>query len=135
MSNIKKDNNNEILIKAVQKLQLRFPVAEIQRATGYEKGSISSFLNNKKPVSDNFLQTFSEAFKINLKEFGFTKGMERVEEIKKPTPEDEGFIKQQYEKLIAQKDAFLNNVLKENERLRNDLDFERSKNNKSLILK
>jgi hypothetical protein len=36
MSN-KNDNNNEILINAVKKLQLRFPVAEIQETTGYEK--------------------------------------------------------------------------------------------------
>ena len=109
MANFKKDNNNEILIKAVQKLQLRFPVAEIQRATGYEKGSISSFLNNKKPVSDNFLQTFSEAFKIDLKDFGFTKGLERVEEIKKPNPEITDW---------ATLKAFNEHLLKENEFLK-----------------
>lgn len=56
MTEIKIDNNNEILINAVKKLQLRFPVAEIQRATKESKGNISSFLNDKKPVSDVFLQ-------------------------------------------------------------------------------
>jgi transcriptional regulator with XRE-family HTH domain len=69
--NLRVDINNQILINAVKKLQLRFPIAEIQRATGYGKGSISNFLNNKIPVSDAFLQTFSKAFKIDLNEFGF----------------------------------------------------------------
>lgn len=80
MTEIKIDNNNEILINAVKKLQLRFPVAEIQRATKESKGNISSFLNDKKPVSDVFLQTFSDAFNIDLREFGFTKGLTRLPE-------------------------------------------------------
>lgn len=68
--NLRKDLNNQILINAVKKLQLRFPIAEIQRATKESKGNISSFLNDKKPVSDSFLKIFSEAFKIDLNEFG-----------------------------------------------------------------
>jgi hypothetical protein len=122
MSEIKIDKNNEILINAVKKLQLRFPVADIQRATGYEKGSISSFLNNKKPVSDNFLQTFSEAFNIDLREFGFTKGLIRLPETKNPQPNGEGLkdkMIQLLETSLARVEAELNRVLQENERLKN----------------
>jgi transcriptional regulator with XRE-family HTH domain len=71
VKDLRVDLNNQILINAVKKLQLRFPIAEIQRATDYGKGDISNFLTNKKPVSDNFLKTFSEAFKIDLNEFSF----------------------------------------------------------------
>jgi len=87
MANIKTDNNNEILINAVKSLQLRFPNAEIERATGFKKSAISGYLNNKTPVSDAFLQTFSEAFKIDLKQFGYTNGLERAE-IKNPQQND-----------------------------------------------
>lgn len=45
-------------------LNLRFPVAEIAKATGYGKGNISNYINNKKPVSDNFLKTFIETFNV-----------------------------------------------------------------------
>jgi hypothetical protein len=88
MTDFKTDINNQILKDAVKSLYLRFPVAEIERATKYGKGDISNFLNDKKPVSDSFLQTFSEAFKIDLKQFGYTKGLERIE-IKNPQQNDD----------------------------------------------
>jgi hypothetical protein len=88
MTDFKTDINNQILKDAVKSLHLRFPVAEIERATKYGKGDISNFLNDKKPVSDSFLQTFSEAFKIDLKQFGYTKGLERIE-IKNPQQNDD----------------------------------------------
>jgi transcriptional regulator with XRE-family HTH domain len=88
MTDIKTDNNNEILKNAVKSLQLRFPNAEIERATGFKKSAISGYLNNKIPVSDAFLQTFSEAFKIDLKQFGYTKGLERIE-TKNPQQNDD----------------------------------------------
>ena len=89
MTDFKTDINNQILKDAVKSLHLRFPNAEIERATKYGKGDISNFLNDKKPVSDAFLKTFSEAFKIDLKQFGYTNGMERAE-IKTPQPIGEG---------------------------------------------
>jgi hypothetical protein len=88
MTDFKTDINNQILKDAVKSLHLRFPVAEIERATKYGKGDISNFLNDKKPVSDAFLQTFSESFKIDLKQFGYTKGLERIE-IKNPQQNDD----------------------------------------------
>jgi len=88
MIDFKNDKNNVILKEAVKTLQLRFPVAEIERATKESKGNISSFLNDKKPVSDAFLKTFAEAFKIDLREFGYTNGLERPE-IKNSQQNDE----------------------------------------------
>jgi len=125
MTNIKTNTNNEILINAVNPLRLRFRVAEIERATGFKKSAISGYLNNKVPVSDIFMQTFSEAFKIDLKQFGYTNGMERVE-TKTPPQESGGFeLKSEYDKLIRRYESML-------DRLEKELDFERSKNNSNL---
>ena len=79
MTDFKTDTNNKILQDAVKSLRLRFPVAEIERATGFKKGAISGYLNDKVPVSDAFLKAFAEAFKIDLREFGYTNGLERAE--------------------------------------------------------
>ena len=113
MINIKTDTNNEILINAVKHLRLRFPVAEIERATGFKKSAISGYLNNKVSVSDAFLQTFSEAFKIDLKQFGYTKGLERAE-IKNPQQNSEGLEFNSLHKIIdlqAKEIEFLRELL------------------------
>lgn len=89
MADFKTDTNNKILQDAVKSLRLRFPVAEIERATGFKKGAISGYLNNKVPVSDTFLKAFADAFKVDLREFGYTNGMERVE-TKNPPQEETG---------------------------------------------
>jgi len=113
MADFKTDTNNQIFQDAVKSLRLRFPVAEIERATKYSKGDISSFLNDKKPVSDAFLQTFSEAFKIDLKQFGYTKGLERVE-TKNPQQNSEGLEFNSLHKIIdlqAKEIEFLRELL------------------------
>ena len=113
MTDFKNDINTQILKEAVKHLQLRFPVAEIERATKESKGNISSFLNDKKPVSDAFLKTFSEAFKIDLKQFGYTKGLERVE-IKNPQQNSEGLEINSLHKIIdlqAKEIEFLRELL------------------------
>ena len=69
MSDFKTDTNSNILHNATKKLRLRFPVADIVKKTGYAKGGVSDFLNGKKPVSDEFLKKFSEAYKIDLSDF------------------------------------------------------------------
>lgn len=112
MQDIKSDNNNEILINAVKKLQLRFPVADIQRATGVGKGDISNFLANKRTVSDKFLEIFSEAFNIDLREFGYTKGLKKIEQTKNPSPESEGFFKEQNKRYISENE-FLKQTVKD----------------------
>jgi transcriptional regulator with XRE-family HTH domain len=113
---MKTDINNEILIKAVKKLQLRFPVAEIERATGYGKGSISNFLNSQKPVSDKFLETFSKAFNIDLREFGYTKGLERVSELIPEHKDNEGLK----DKLIQNLERYVRRLEDDIDRMRND---------------
>ncbi|CAM1344250.1 hypothetical protein [Tenacibaculum amylolyticum] len=68
MSNYIEDKNNKILQLALEKLNLRFPVSEISNKTGTSKGNVSNFVNNKKPVSDNFLKVFIEQFGLSLTE-------------------------------------------------------------------
>jgi transcriptional regulator with XRE-family HTH domain len=69
MTEIKRNTNNEKLIKAVNYLRLEFPVVEIAEKTGMDKGNISSYLNNKKSVSSNFIKKFEEAFNIDTNNF------------------------------------------------------------------
>lgn len=110
MINIKTDTNNEILINAVKHLRLRFPVAEIERATGFKKSAISGYLNNKVSVSDAFLQTFSEAFKIDLKQFGYTKGLERAE-IKNPQQNNDESLKDKMIEILENQLRRMENAL------------------------
>ncbi len=49
-------------LKDVSKLELRFPVAEIARKTGFSKGNVSEYLDGKKEPSENFLKKFYEKF-------------------------------------------------------------------------
>lgn len=69
MSDIKRNTNNEKLIKAVNYLRLEFPVVEIAEKMGLDKGNISSYLNNKKSVSANFIKKFEQAFNIDTNNF------------------------------------------------------------------
>lgn len=41
---------------------MRFPVATIVKETGLNKGYVSAVLNGKKPISDNFWDTFNKKF-------------------------------------------------------------------------
>jgi phage repressor protein C with HTH and peptisase S24 domain len=69
MTDIQAIPDNEILQNAVKNLQLRFPIKEISEKTGYNKGTISSYISGKIPPSIPFLEIFSKEFKINLKDF------------------------------------------------------------------
>ena len=60
------DINNKIFHLALSKLNVRFPVAEIDRKTSAGKGNISAFIHNKKPISDNFIDKFIEAYNLDL---------------------------------------------------------------------
>ncbi|MGB5981090.1 MAG: hypothetical protein WBG46_02995 [Nonlabens sp.] len=66
MPDYKENTNNKMLKVVLKQLNLRFPVAEISRSTGEAKGNISSFINNKKPVSDNFIQKVVKSFNLDL---------------------------------------------------------------------
>jgi hypothetical protein len=110
MIDFKTDPNNNI--KEAVKLQLRFPVAEIERATKENK-VILVVLNNKKPVSDNFFKHLA-VFKIDLREFGYTKGLTRLVEKKTPPIKDEGLK----DKMIALLENRLKRVESLNVRLK-----------------
>lgn len=112
MTKFKTDINNQIFQDAVESLHLRFPNAEIERATGESKGNISSFLNDKKPVPDTFLQTFSDAFKIDLRQFGYTKGMERIE-TKNPSQESKGLNFKEDNVRLINENEFLKQTVKD----------------------
>lgn len=84
MTEIKRNTNNEKLIKAVNYLRLEFPVVEIAEKMNMDKGNISSYLNNRKSVSSNFIKKFEDAFNIDTSNF------ENKPEIKNPQPIGEG---------------------------------------------
>lgn len=111
MADYEKDINNIIFNKAVKTLPLRFRGAEIERATGFKKSAISGYLNNKTPVSDAFLEKFSEAFKIDLRQFGYTNGLERAE-TKNPQQSGEGKYSDKEIELIISENQYLRETLK-----------------------
>lgn len=118
MSEIKRNTNNEKLIKAVNYLRLEFPVVEIADKMNMDKGNISSYLNNKKSVSSNFIKKFEAAFNIDTSNF------ENKPETKNPPQNESGFSIQQHY------DNILKHYVDLADRLQKELNFERSKNNK-----
>ena len=55
----------------IKDLDIRFPVAEIQRRTGIGKSQISATLSGKIPMSDSFYKKFKESFKKDKEELVF----------------------------------------------------------------
>lgn len=51
----------------VSSLKLKFPVAAIQKATGFGKGTVSQYLNKRLEPSENFIKIFYEHFSDSLK--------------------------------------------------------------------
>lgn len=51
MTDFKEDNNTAIFQRAIKKLRLRFPVADIVKKTGYTKGAVSNYLNGVNTIS------------------------------------------------------------------------------------
>lgn len=56
----------DLFYKDLERLGLRFPVAEIHRRTGLNKGSISEYLNRKREPSQGFIDAFYREFKDEL---------------------------------------------------------------------
>lgn len=50
------------LQKRINQYGMRFPVASIAKETGLNKGYVSAVINGKKPISDNFWDTFNKKF-------------------------------------------------------------------------
>lgn len=56
------DKRLEIVQNRINQYGMRFPVANIAGRIKFDRGYISSVLNGKKPMSDNFWSKFNEAF-------------------------------------------------------------------------
>ena len=56
------EDRRSAVLKILEERKIRFPVADIHKATGIDKGMISNYLNGKKPISDKFYSTFMEKF-------------------------------------------------------------------------
>lgn len=65
MADYKDNPNNRKLKKLVDLLGLTKPGSKIVMATGYDKGNVSSFLNNKKPVPDGLLQQLYNYYNVS----------------------------------------------------------------------
>lgn len=56
------NNTDETRLKwlneRIEELGLRFPVAELSRELGFNKGNVSAMLNGSKPISENFFTSF-----------------------------------------------------------------------------
>lgn len=50
------------VLAILEKHSVRFPIAEIVRRTGFNKGHVSSIINEKIPMSENFYETFMKQF-------------------------------------------------------------------------
>lgn len=53
----------------IRKLNLRFPIKEISEKTGFNKGSISSYVNGKIPPSVPFVEKLAESFNLKIEDF------------------------------------------------------------------
>lgn len=51
----------------VQKLDLRFPVAEISKKLGYSRSAISNYINGVKPVSRKFMEALIKGYGLDKK--------------------------------------------------------------------
>jgi transcriptional regulator with XRE-family HTH domain len=63
----------------VKRLGLKFPGAEISRATGYKKGNVSNYLNRKLEPSAAFLEAFYKAFPVS-----YNSGIEKLSLAEEP---------------------------------------------------
>ena len=66
------DEMHKVFIKEVEKLDVRFPVADLVKKTEYKSGTISEYLSSKKKVSPKFFKAFCKAY--NLDYDALTKG-------------------------------------------------------------
>jgi phage repressor protein C with HTH and peptisase S24 domain len=67
MNDSLKESEKSMLAKVteiLEKLQIRFPVAETVKRTGESKGNVSRYLNGKIGMSENFFKTFLEKFPV-----------------------------------------------------------------------
>ena len=61
LQKIDKDRLDEVS-SVIKTKKIRFPIAELAKKTGLDKGQISNYLSGKKPMSDNFYTSFIEHY-------------------------------------------------------------------------
>lgn len=54
------------LKETADKLGLRFPIAQISKDLNYSKGVISQYYNNKKELSENFINHFESFYNVKI---------------------------------------------------------------------
>lgn len=52
----------KLILDRIAQYDIRFPIAEISQKLKADKGNVSSMLKGKKPVSDNFFTSFTDAY-------------------------------------------------------------------------
>lgn len=63
LQKIDKDRLDKVLA-TIETAKIKFPNAAIAEKTGFSKSDVSVYLNGKKPMSDNFYQTFIKHYGI-----------------------------------------------------------------------
>ncbi len=48
MTNFQTNYKLETILKAIESLNMKFPIVDIANLTGYDKGNVSSYLSGKK---------------------------------------------------------------------------------------
>lgn len=56
---------HSVFIAEVEKLNLKFPVSDISKSTGYNHSNISEYINSKKLVSEKFFKAFCKAYELD----------------------------------------------------------------------
>ncbi len=59
---------NTNFIKAVDNLQLKYPVSQIAKDLSVSKGTVSSYYNGNIKASDPFLEKFANFYKLELED-------------------------------------------------------------------
>ena len=57
---------NSNFIKAVDNLELKYPVSQIAKDLSVSKGTVSSYYNGNIKASDSFLERFANFYKLEL---------------------------------------------------------------------
>lgn len=87
-------------LKAVESLNLRFPVAKISKETGYKSAIVSEYLNSKKEVSERFARKFCEVYGFKFEdltksntEIAKSAGAENINHMVRSTDENIALLK------------------------------------------
>lgn len=60
---------NKALENLSKHLGFRFPIARLSEDTGYSKGAVSEYYNEKKEISKKFILKLEETYNINFENF------------------------------------------------------------------